>query len=239
MNNFPIRRIAFTTPTEERSRLVEEGKRLYFAALMKANGTQIMSPKLFDALLQFVDERLDKQHRPDPELAAAHNADPMNKDWQIDPEILWEQADVVHDLLAFLTEQMIDLNKQRQKKVKTFLAWLGAELEIAPDAKGRKGIEALTGKTRLKDYLGNYQKDEEALSFEDLWEILRVNKRRIGRSLMPTFMQEVRTAYEHSLAGLLPIKETLRLTDGLIDQIVYRLYGLTEEEIAIVEKQAD
>ncbi len=27
----------------------------------------------------------------------------------------------------------------------------------------------------------------------------------------------------------------VRLTDDLIDQIVYKLYGLTEEEIAIVE----
>jgi len=206
---------------------------------MKTNGTQKMSPKVFDALLQFVDERLEKRHRPDPELAAAHNADPKNADWKIDPDAPFEQADVVHDLLAFLAEQMIALNKQRQKKMKVFLQWLEAELEIAPDAKGHEGIEALTGKTRLKDFLGDYQKGEDALHFDDLWEILRKNKRRIGRSLTPAFMDEVRTAYEHSLSDLLPIKETLQLTDELIDQIVYRLYGLTEEEIAIVEKQAD
>jgi len=156
---------------------------------MKANGTQKMSPKIFDALLQFVDERLDKPHRPDPELAAAHNADPKNADWKIDPGAPFEQAGVVHDLLAFLAERMIALNKQRQKKVKTFLAWLEAELEIAPDAKGREGIEALTGKIRLKDFLGDYQKGEDALTFDNLWEILRKNKRRIGRSLTPTFME--------------------------------------------------
>ena len=34
---------------------------------------------------------------------------------------------------------------------------------------------------------------------------------------------------------LLPIKEQLQRTDDLIDQIVYRLYGLTDEEIAVVE----
>jgi hypothetical protein len=206
---------------------------------MKANGTQKMSPRVFDALLQFVDERLNKQHRPDPDLVAAHNADPKSADWKIDPDAPFEQADVVHDLLAFLAERMIALNKQRQQKMKTFLQWLEAELEIAPDAKGHQGIEALTGKTRLKDFLGDYQKGEEALAFDDLWEILRVNKRRIGRNLTPTFMQELRTTYENSLSDLLPIKETLRLTDGLIDQIVYRLYGLTEEEVSIVERQAD
>ena len=34
---------------------------------------------------------------------------------------------------------------------------------------------------------------------------------------------------------LQPILEKIDDTDRLIDQIVYRLYGLTEEEIAIVE----
>ena len=32
-----------------------------------------------------------------------------------------------------------------------------------------------------------------------------------------------------------PLRERIRLTDDLIDAIVYRLYGLTEEEIGIVE----
>ena len=38
-----------------------------------------------------------------------------------------------------------------------------------------------------------------------------------------------------SLSGLLPLKERLRKTDWLIDQIVYKLYGLSEDEIKIVE----
>ena len=33
-------------------------------------------------------------------------------------------------------------------------------------------------------------------------------------------------------------KRKIALTDDLIDQIVYKLYGLTEEEIAIVEGRA-
>jgi len=195
--------------------------------------------KVLTELLEFVDERLEKHHRPDLELVNEHNADPKNADWKIDPDAPFEQADVVHDLLAFLAERMLALNKEHQKKMKIFLTWLETELEITPDSKGREGIEALTGKTKLKNYLGNYQKGEEALSFDEIWSSLRKNKSRIGRNLTPTFMQEVRSAYEDSLAELLPIKETLRHTDALIDQIVYRLYGLTEEEIAIVEQQAD
>ncbi|MCX6677501.1 MAG: hypothetical protein NTU95_06100 [Methanothrix sp.] len=32
-----------------------------------------------------------------------------------------------------------------------------------------------------------------------------------------------------------PLRERIRQTDDLIDATVYRLYGLTEEEIGIVE----
>jgi hypothetical protein len=43
----------------------------------------------------------------------------------------------------------------------------------------------------------------------------------------------------HVIGGRVPIsswKKTPRKTDWFIDQIVYKLYGLTEEEIKIVEK---
>jgi len=193
---------------------------------------------IFTELLAFIDARLEKVHTPDPELVKKHNADPLNKDWQIPEGALWEQSDVVHDLLAFLAEQMIELNKEKQAKIAEFLEWLEVELDVKPDRKGNTGIEALTGKTKLRNYLGDYQKDEEALSFDELWAILRKNKTRIARNLSPSFMQEVKRAYAESLSALLPIKEKLRLTDGLIDQIVYRLYGLTEEEVRIVEKEA-
>ena len=193
---------------------------------------------IFTEFLAFIDARLEKVHTPDPELVKKHNADPLNKDWQIPEGALWEQSDVVHDLLAFLAEQMIELNKEKQAKIAEFLEWLEVELDVKPDRKGNTGIEALTGKTKLRNYLGDYQKDEEALSFDELWAILRKNKTRIARNLSPSFMQEVKRAYAESLSALLPIKEKLRLTDGLIDQIVYRLYGLTEEEVRIVEKEA-
>jgi hypothetical protein len=32
--------------------------------------------------------------------------------------------DVVNDLLAFLAEQMLEMNKQKQQEIKGFLGWL-------------------------------------------------------------------------------------------------------------------
>ena len=36
---------------------------------------------------------------------------------------------------------------------------------------------------------------------------------------------------------LTPLKARIKATDTLIDEIVYRLYGLTEEEIKIIEEK--
>ena len=47
--------------------------------------------------------------------------------------------------------------------------------------------------------------------------------------------EALQAEFEGSLAKLQPLRERIRQTDGLIDAVVYRLYGLTEEEIGIVE----
>ncbi|WP_316430782.1 MAG: hypothetical protein EDM05_047885 [Leptolyngbya sp. IPPAS B-1204] len=69
-------------------------------------------------------------------------------------------------------------------------------------------------------------------------DLLKKNKKKI--EIDPTARKEQQTLekkYQASLDTLLPIKMQLMRCDNLIDQIVYKLYGLTEEEIAIVEGQ--
>jgi len=147
-----------------------------------------------------------------------------------------EESDMVHDLLAFLAEEMIRLNKEKRAAQKEFLDWLVTTLKILPDRDGRKGIEVLTGKSKIADYPGDYQKGESPLAFEELLDILLRNKGRLGVSLSDGgLVERIKTRYEESLGRVLPVKERLAKTDALIDQVVYRLYGLTEEEIGVVE----
>jgi len=49
------------------------------------------------------------------------------------------------------------------------------------------------------------------------------------------FQELLEREYAASLARLLPLKARLAATDRLIDLLVYRLYCLTEAEVAIVE----
>ena len=75
-----------------------------------------------------------------------------------------------------------------------------------------------------------------AYNREELLDILRKNKSRLGVSLSDAgLVDRIKKMYEESLQRVLPIKERLASTDALIDAVVYRLYGLTEEEIKVVE----
>ena len=131
-----------------------------------------------------------------------------------------EKSDVVHDLLAFLAEKMLEMNKQKQQEIKGFLGWLENYL-------GAK-VEDLTPKTKLQSY---YEHD-----YESFLAVLKKNKRKLavdpGRREPG---ETLKAEFEGSMKKLLPLRERIRKTDELIDAAVYRLYGLTEEEIRIVE----
>ena len=234
MERFPVRRIAFITPSGERARLVEVGTAdaAEFVA-GHAEGIVSASSASFSAfsdsrLGRWLDERLSPTHTPDPALVRQHNAGPLNADRQLPEGGPVEQSDAVHDLLAHLAERMIAMNREKQAEVRGFLAWLEREIG-AP-------IDGLTRRTHLRNYLGDYQKGEPHLALEDLLAILRQNRRRIEVDpAARAFQERLAREYEASLGKLRPLKARLAATDQLIDLIVYRLYGLTEDEVAVVE----
>jgi len=131
-----------------------------------------------------------------------------------------EKSDVVHDLLAFLAERMLEMNKQKQTEIKGFLGWLEGYV-------GAK-VEDLTPKTKLQSY---YEHD-----YESLLSVLKKNRKKLVIDPARREPAEILQAeFNGSLVKLLPLRERIKQTDELIDAIVYKLYGLTEEEIRIVE----
>jgi hypothetical protein len=130
-----------------------------------------------------------------------------------------EKSDVVHGLLAFLAEGMLEMNKQKQQEIKGFLGWLEREI-------GAK-VEDLSPKTKVQEYY--------KLQFDELLAILKKNKRKLAIDPARREPQErLRLEFDDSLGKLQPMMERIAATDGLIDRIVFKLYGLTEEEIGIV-----
>jgi hypothetical protein len=89
-------------------------------------------------------------------------------------------------------------------------------------------VEDFSPKTKLQSY---YDHD-----YEDFLAVLRKNKKKLQvdpARLEPA--EALRAEFEGSMGKLLPLRERIRKTDELIDATVYRLYGLTQEEIGIVE----
>ena len=124
---------------------------------------------------------------------------------------------MVHDLLAFLAERMLEMNKQKQQEIKGFLGWLESYV-------GAK-VDDLTPKTKIQSY---YEHD-----YEDFLAVLRMNRKKL--TIDPARWEPgeaLRAEFEGSVGKLLPLLERIRQTDELIDDVVYRL---TEEKIRIVE----
>ena len=134
-----------------------------------------------------------------------------------------ERTDIVHDLLAFLAAQMLEMNKAKGAEIRGFLHWLEREIGVE--------IETLQNKTAIQNYFD--------LSLDDLLGILRRNRRSIPVDLSSRdFQESLEREFTASLAKLTPLLTRIQGTDTLIDQVVYQLYGLTDEEIEIVEGTA-
>ena len=115
------------------------------------------------------------------------------------------------------------MNKEKQQEIKGFLGWLEGEV-------GAK-VEDLSPKTKLQSY---YDYD-----WDEFYAVLKKNRKRL--SINPSAREKaelLKDEFVRSVAKLLPLREQIERTDRLIDGVVYRLYGLNEEEIGIVEGNA-
>jgi Alw26I/Eco31I/Esp3I family type II restriction m6 adenine DNA methyltransferase len=126
-----------------------------------------------------------------------------------------ERSDVVHELLAFLAKQMMDLNEQKRTTARQFLT----------DLKDFHSIDAHALKPKTK--LDNFWKLEAA----EVFSHFRSNKLHLKES----DEEKIRDRFQKAKDRLLPLESSLSFTDDLIDKIVYRLYALTPEEIKIVK----
>jgi hypothetical protein len=133
-----------------------------------------------------------------------------------------EESDVVHYLLAHLAERMIEMNKEKNSEIKSFLEFLKGDIGVS--------VDDLSNKTAIQEYYSH--------EFQNLIDVLAKNKKKLKAGYdpkSPTNYKHLQQWYNDSTGKLKPLMGRIEATDGLIDQIVYKLYGLTEDEIKIVE----
>ncbi|MCB9140939.1 MAG: Eco57I restriction-modification methylase domain-containing protein [Anaerolineales bacterium] len=267
----PIRKITFTTLADERERLAKKGRRLY---------GQFCDKWDYACVLGFVEHQLAQEP---------------------------ERADVVHDLLAFLAEQMIALNKQRQKLEKALdpFKFLDRNAPCKPftqvfaqaikygelvdpgavrhDVEGLRLVPLHSDRVELQAHLkqrdrasgwSSWQYEEDGKSILRSWTPVyrfdldpamarfythalpvldqfthagkfpggktKSTMQKLQAAKLPVFDPAIDlTPLEELTAELEAVRTQIDRTDRLIDQVVYRLYGLTEEEIAVVEGRGE
>jgi type I restriction-modification system DNA methylase subunit len=218
-----LRDINFTTPIEDRDALVAEATSKAddaIEALATSSALRAGTPMDRALLAQAASPALDF-------VAARLDADP-------------EQADVVHDLLAHLAERMIALHAAKQDQVEAF--WL--DLEGVTDA---ETFEALKEHGKWASSLAKTPAcrpfvDADSRSTRHLDESLAWNedcfkafvKMLAGRVAA---LSDVVAVYRAHHADQQARVHQIAATDWLIDQVVYRLYGLTADEVAVVEER--
>jgi hypothetical protein len=222
VGDLPIRRIAFTTPADEREQLVREAKARAeetVKALMASGAVGSDSPldramlsRAASPVLEFVEERLSTQPEP---------------------------ANVVHDLLAHLAERMIEMNRQKRAAVEAFWLDLEGVVEVAAfDTLRKKGKQEHTlwkNATACRPFVSEGSRStrhlDESLGWsEDAFKAFV--KMLVGKVQGLSDLVGVYRAHSPTYRDLVA---RIEATDWLIDQIVYKLYGLRGEEIAIVE----
>jgi hypothetical protein len=116
---------------------------------------------------------------------------------------------------------MIEMNKKKNNEIRGFIEWFEWELNI--------DIETLKNKTKLKKYFN--------LEFNDFLSILKQNQKKISKNLSNRSLQNnLNEELEKSIQSLSSIRKRIKETDKIINQIVYKLYDLTDEEIRLLQK---
>ena len=169
------------------------------------------------------------------------------------------QSDVVHDVLAYLAEQMIDLHQQRHSALEDLT--LDLEGVLAPgqleqlsrlytpprppqgDHKAFGAKQATYAATLANAHaqlgelaIGRLElRTHIGVINENQWKWLIKKRLRHNLSSMADLVKVYRTRQP----AITALDARIAATDRLIDQIVYALYGLTDAEIALCDCKRD
>jgi len=125
-----------------------------------------------------------------------------------------EFTKIIHDLLVILTKSMLSDLKKKQLETNTFIEWIYLQL-----------------KDEIHKVPQSFLRTFYNISSHDFLE--EINSRKVH--LTPQKAAEIKAQFEQTVSVIKPLIAHIEKTDWLIDQIVYRLYGLTEE-IRVVEE---
>ena len=145
---------------------------------------------------------------------------------------------LIHDLLAYLAQQMIAMHQEKQAITADF--WTDLEGATAPATYRKlrdKGKQAagLAADAALAAHLSAAGKSTRTLDDALAWDEAAFKAFVRALAGPVEHLSRLVNVYHSHAPRYRALVERIGRTDWLIDRIVYQLYGLTEEEIGIVE----
>ena len=129
---------------------------------------------------------------------------------------IWNIAELNHEEMGKLADQMLELNKELQQKKNKFINRV------------KDNLFATMGHVPLS------KKTDTFYNFDFKTFVAELKKKKVVLSLLQQDeWEEYFTAYKKEINNL---QSQISATDKEIDQMVYQLYELTDEEIKIVEE---
>lgn len=165
-------------------------------------------------------------------------AEEVRRAWQRQQDEARKNPRITHDILAYLGKSMVEMNRQRQNQTESFFT----DLEGIVDEKIFKSLQkgkqgrSLYKRKSCRAYVEKgsyttYQLDAALTwSHKAFKDFVKLLARKVPN------LSDIMSVYDKYHPELKELQERIDKTDELIDQIVYRLYGLTDEEIRIVEE---
>jgi hypothetical protein len=130
---------------------------------------------------------------------------------------------------------MLGLHAHKQELVGDFLAQLDGLLRDGLGPAERRCIGDLTGRTRIRNPLGDYQRGEAPLSWDALVRILCENRVLASdHAEVPAWLGSLRGTHESLLSTGLQLEAQMADLDDRIDETVFALYQLNDREADVV-----
>lgn len=135
-----------------------------------------------------------------------------------------DQADVLVDVLDFLATELTESHDARILAAERFLEWIQSPAGLG------LSLEDLRNKTRILEFHLDPQLGSEDAQ-KSLEEVLKENNIRLN----PESLRMLRQEYEIASNSINELRQHISSVDIVVDLLVYRLFGLSPREIALIQ----
>jgi len=159
------------------------------------------------------------------------------------PEDLWETLPTgrtapptaFREVLGQMALRMMDVHRQRRCRQSSFETRLCSLVSNKGSDSGL--LDALSGKTLLRDLFGDPQKRTSPQPFDAVIDLLRRNRRKIRPdALSDGVLRRIHTEYSNATQDMIALRQEALELDRGIDRAVYQAHGLTSEQVRIIEQ---